>query len=78
LDSKCGNWCRVMGTNWWEWILPVSLKRMERECGTRKWWEFEFNERTKKELRRKANKKLAEMKIVIYPVLVMGLSKGCK
>ena len=82
LDSKFANWCSVMGTKWWEWILPVPLNRMERLGGTRKRWEFEFNERTKEELRRKVNKKLAEMKTeekdVICPVLVMGLSKNCK
>ena len=76
LDSKFANWCSVMGTKWWEWILPVRPTRMERETG--KWWEFEYNERTKEELRQKVNEKLGQMKreekAEICPVLVMGLS----
>ena len=58
-ESKFDNWCSVMGTTWWEWILPVRPTRMA--TGNRKRWEFEFNERTVLELRRKVNEKLAAM-----------------
>jgi len=73
LESKFDNWCSVMGTTWWEWILPVRPTRMA--TGNRKWWEFEFNARTALELRRKVNDKLAAMEKdkvddILCPVLV--------
>jgi DHHC palmitoyltransferase len=56
LDSKWENWCSVMGTHVWEWFLPLRTTN-----GEGNFWEFEFNERTKKELREKANEAIAEI-----------------
>jgi hypothetical protein len=59
-DSDWENWSSVMGTKVWEWILPIAPTR--NEIYGRKFWEFDFNERTKEELRQKVKKALAEMK----------------
>ena len=58
-DSVWENWSSVMGTKVWEWILPVAPTRTE--VGGRKFWEFDFNEKTKDELREKVRNALAEM-----------------
>jgi hypothetical protein len=59
-DSVWENWSSVMGTTVWEWILPIAPTRMDMDG--RRFWEFDFNERTKEELREKVKKSLAEMK----------------
>ena len=48
------NWCGVMGKNWWEWILPIS-PTLDNYT---KWWEFEFNDSTKDDLRKRAGQKM--------------------
>ena len=52
--STWENWSGVMGINWWEWILPIA-PTLE---GNTKWWEFEFNDSTKEDLRKQAGAKM--------------------
>jgi hypothetical protein len=56
LDSKWENWCSVMGAHFWEWLLPVRCRNGEGRL-----WDFEYNERTKRMLRKKANEAIAEI-----------------
>jgi hypothetical protein len=48
------NWTSVMGTRWWEWILPITPTRSDDT----KWWEFDFNDSTKEYLRKEAGNKI--------------------
>ena len=52
--STWENWSGVMGINWWEWILPIP-PTLE---GNTKWWEFQFNDATKEDLRKRAGDKM--------------------
>ena len=55
------NWSDVMGIYPWEWFLPVAPTRSSN-C-INQWWEFEFNDATKKALREKVMEKF------IFPCL---------
>ena len=57
--STWENWSGVMGINWWEWILPIPAT-LE---GHTKWWEFEFNDSTKEDLRKRAGDKMRSVSV---------------
>jgi hypothetical protein len=59
------NWTSVMGVRWWRWFLPLS-SYIEQE----RWWECEFNERTKSFLREAGHNMLKDIladKLVTKP-----------
>jgi hypothetical protein len=55
--SKRENWNGVMGTHFWEWLLPIPASFQ----GERKWWEFELNDSAKSYLRMRAVAEIAEI-----------------
>ena len=56
--STWENWSGVMGRNWWEWILPIT-PTLESNS---KWWELEFNDSTKEDLRKRAGDKMRSVR----------------
>jgi hypothetical protein len=64
-QSMWENWTGVMGVRWWRWFLPLS-PYIEQE----RWWECEFNERTKGFLRETGHNMLKDIladKLVTKP-----------
>lgn len=58
-SSMWENWTSVMGTHWWEWLFPVSPTT--QISNPSKWWEQEFNDATKEELRKVARERVAHV-----------------
>jgi DHHC palmitoyltransferase len=54
---KWENWTAVMGTHFWEWLLPIPTSIQ----GEQKWWEFELNDSAKSYLRMRAVARIAEI-----------------